>query len=408
MTNKLITYLREHSLSDLEINHGIIARRSNDNSKFSLNYDQFSSRPGDEIAELCRGIVLRPKTEIGLKALESDDWQNIILGNCYYLARTMKRFYNQGEFYAAKLDFSCPTLRVMDKLDGTMIALYFDDVKNSWHVATRSVPEANLPFCKLTNMTFSDLFWKGYENSISSTKNTFFLNKRFTYIFETTSAFNKIVVSYDKPEVTLIAIVESSSGKEIDIYSLDGAKILPMAPRPKMFPLSSIEDIISLINSRPPNECEGVVICDANFNRLKVKSAAYVLAHHAKNMLDTSPSSALLSVLNGTIDDVLPLLENELRIRFEKIRNAVSLYLSHLDSIFHDALIKTSSRKEFALYIKETSEWTAPLFAMLKMHEEGKSIMVTSSDWVSNLLKSNRWTSSLASEFLKRINYYMN
>jgi hypothetical protein len=407
MTNKLLTYLRENSLSNLEINHGVIARRSKDNSKFSLNYDQFSSRPGDEIAELCRGIVLRPLTESGLQGLASDNWQDVILGDCYYLARTMKRFYNHGEFYAAKLDFSCPNLRVMDKLDGTMTALYFDNVKDSWFVATRSVSEANLPFDQLTNMTFSDLFWQGYENTISPCRDTSILDKRFTYIFETTSALNKIVVSYDKPEVTLLALVENLTGREVDVYSQEGLNLLSIAPRPKMHTLSSIDDIISFINSQPPNQCEGVVLCDGNFNRLKVKSAAYVLAHRAKDMLDTSPSAALLSVLDGTIDDILPLLENELRIRFEKIRNAVSLYFSHLDGVFHEVLNKTNSRKEFAIYITKTSEWTAPLFAMLKMHEEDKSIMVTSSNWVSNSLKSNRWTSSMTLELLKRIACYM-
>jgi hypothetical protein len=411
--NKLLQFLSNNSLSDLGINHGVDARRSNDNSKFSLNYNQFSSRPGDEIAELCRGIVLRPKNPSSMVTLASDDWQNVILGECYYLARTMKRFYNHGESYAANIDYSCPNLHIMDKLDGTMTALYFDDIKNDWFVATRSVPEANLPFEEFTKMTFSDLFWKGYVNSISETKDTSFLDRSITYIFELTSAYNKIVVSYDTPQVTIISLVETSSGREIDIYSNEGKNLLPNAPRPKKLFVPSnqginVSEIYLTINSFSPSELEGVVLCDGNFNRIKIKSAAYVLAHRSKDILDTSPSSALLSVLDGTIDDVLPLLEGEIRLRFEKIRDAAIKYMNHLDSIFEEAISKTSSRKEFAIYVNNLNEWTAPLFGIMKIREESKDIKFKAYDWVLKNIAANRWTSNMSKEILNRIACYIN
>lgn len=414
--NKLLDYLTNNSLKNLEINHGVDARRSNDNSKFSLNYNQFSSLPGNEIAELCRGVVLRPKSKSSMIALASDDWQDVILGECYYLARTMKRFYNHGESYAANIDYQCPNLHIMDKLDGTMTALYFDDIKNDWFVATRSVPEANLPFEEFTKMTFSDLFWKGYANSISETKDTSFLDKNVTYIFELTSAYNKIVVSYDEPKVTIISLVETSSGKEIDVYSEQGKKLLSNAPRPKKFFASpnpainqyiNVSDIYLTINSLPPNEFEGVVLCDGNFNRVKIKSSAYVLAHRSKDILDTSPVSALLSVLDGTIDDVLPLLEGEIRLRFEKIRNAAILYFSHLDAVFEEAISKTNSRKEFAIYVNSLNEWTAPLFGIMKIREESQDVRFTSYDWVLKNIAANRWTSNMSKEVLNRIACYM-
>lgn len=409
MSNKLLDYLVNHSLKDLEISHGVLSRRSVDNSKFSLNYDQFSSSSGDEIAELCRGVVLRPKSRAAQKLLNSDSWSDYPLGECYYLARTMKRFYNHGDFYAAKVDFGCPSLQVMEKLDGTMVALYYDDLKDNWYVATRSVPEADLPFMtdewSGKDTTFSDLFWDGYQNSVSSSKDLSILDKEYTYIFEVTSSLNKIVVSYDKTELTLLAIVHNLSGQEVDIYSSLGQRFLPSVTRPKTWKMNNISDIISFVNSKPANEFEGVVLRDGNFNRIKIKSASYVLTHRSKDILDNSPTSALMSVLDGSIDDVLPLLDKETSSRFKSIQEKVAKYFIHLEFIFNEAYRKTSSRKEFALYISSLNEWSAPLFGMYQISETDKSSMVLASHWVTSLIKKNRFTPSLTKELLKRIQF---
>lgn len=405
--NKLLSFLADHSLHDLEIMHGVKARRSDDCSKFSLNYDQFESKPGDEIAELCRGVVLRPDTFAGRVLLKSDDWANSSLGKCVYLARTMKRFYNVGEAHAFSISWDSKNLHVMDKLDGTMTALYWDDLKGSWCVATRSVSEANLPFgvsefeSGMFNMTFSDLFWLGYSNVISHVRDVSFLNKEYTYVFELTSHLNKIVVDYKRPEISLIALIHNESGNEIDVYSDEGMRFIS-APRPKRWELSSLSAVAAYVNSQPPDKCEGAVVYDG-FGRVKIKSAAYVLAHRAKDVLDTSPVSALMSILDGTVDDVLPLLDETIKGRFEKLREAVGSYFSHLDAVFNDAISKTSSRKEFAIFVNASGEWTAPLFQMYKIFERDQSKMVMVSDWIESSVKNGNFSTSMCQELLKRI-----
>lgn len=142
-------YLLTHSLLDLENEYGVFASFSKDGSKFSLNYDQILVRDSDELSQQCRGLILaaadgssyRPQAEVDGSKLK---YSHITPGATQVVAMPFKRFFNLGQGSAAKIDLDS-TVRIMEKMDGTLIILYHDQLKNEWHVATRSVPEADVP-----------------------------------------------------------------------------------------------------------------------------------------------------------------------------------------------------------------------------------------------------------------------
>jgi hypothetical protein len=360
----VIEFLKDHTFRQLEIEHGVNVRRDSANTKFSLNYDTIFSSPGNKLAEQCRGTVLRPKN---YSFLSSENWYDEIVGDCEILSWPMNRFYNEGEFYAAQVDWADPFLFVMEKLDGTMIGLYWDSLKNAWSVSTRSVSEADLPINNLSieipiTTTFSDLFWQGLKNSCENFSLNL-LNKNFTYVFELTSKFNRVVVLYDKPAVTLLALRNLHSGMEVSTY--DAPKSLYGIPRPKRWQLNTAADVSAFVNSQNPTEYEGVVVCDSKFNRIKIKSMAYVLSSKSKAAIESSPRAVLLAIISGTIDDVIPLVNKETASKFEMIRHNLKNYLLSLDEQFVEMkTMANDSKKEFALMVMKKGIWSGPMFSL--------------------------------------------
>lgn len=68
--------------------------------------------------------------------------------------------------------------------------------------------------------------------------------------------------------------------------------------------MQSLEDIQKAANSLPWDE-EGYVVCDANFNRVKIKSPQYVMAHYARNNGVINTERLVQIVLDGEQEEFL-------------------------------------------------------------------------------------------------------
>jgi len=139
----VLDYLRTHSFNMLEAEFGVCARPNARLDKFGLNYDQCMSKKGVELSDQCRGMVVRPVAWDMLHRLNDDApedvfsktarWRNTVFGSGFdLLAWPMCRFYNEGDCAAAHVDWNSSV--VLEKLDGTMIVLYWDAVHDRWHV----------------------------------------------------------------------------------------------------------------------------------------------------------------------------------------------------------------------------------------------------------------------------------
>ncbi len=335
-------YLTRRTFQQLEDEHGVCARFSSDGSKASLNYDMILIKNGDQLAEQCRGMVIRP-TQFPFHTF-GDDWKSAVVGEVDILAWPMNRFYNHGDVNGAAVDWSDPDLRVYEKLDGTCMIVYWDPLQKRWHAATRSVPEADLPIRKdhmeIGDMTFSELFFRALRLTREAMEGqaldwepsdfdqVVHLNKELTYVFELTTPFNRIVVKYDVPRVTLLAARHTASGKELPIESLN---TLNKVGRPKTWNLRSPAALEAFVNSADPALLEGAVVCDSAFRRLKVKNKAWVLSSKAKDLVTVSRRSALLAIIQGEIDDVLPLVEKDIAVELTRMQCALAEYMRSID-----------------------------------------------------------------------------
>jgi len=261
----VLDFLRTHSLTDLETAHGVYARWDNEGTKFSLSYDQLEAKDSDPVSQQCRGLILRPV--VSMAHLGSEVRSKTIVGECLVLAWPMDRFFNYGQEAAAEVDLSDPKTMIYEKLDGTLCIVYFDDLKGKWCVATRSVPEADLPVDGWGEYTFASLFeeaflatsggWDSLHHAMEEVGGTGGL----TWCFELLTPQNQVVVKHKDKRVVLLSVrgrEDGNYGESHDLRWYANQIQVPMAP---CHQAGSMDALVAFVNSRSGTDYEGVVAC---------------------------------------------------------------------------------------------------------------------------------------------------
>ena len=324
------------------------------------------------------------------------------------LAWPMSRFYNEGDHHAAEVDWSDADLRIYEKLDGTMIVLYYNPDKGQWHVGTRGVPEADVELNggvhTTEKITFAQLFWRALEATIKRASGSkkfdveewkTYLDKDVTYVLELTSPVNRVVVRYDEETTTLLAARRLSDGRELDPLLV--APTLGL-PTPRVWKLDTVAAVKAFVESCDPASMEGAVACDSKFRRVKVKSKAWVLASRSKDAVMTSRRGALEAILDGSVDDVIPLVAPDLGQVLEELREKTRALFVGMDERFRRYRDEADgSRKTFAGFVMANGEWHPPFFAMF----EGKAKSV--GDYVEGLRTTGKLTDSILDTILRKV-----
>lgn len=378
-------FLLSHSLNDLAEQHGVYARWSPDGRKFGLNYDQLEAKDADILSQECRGLVLSAD-------LANSDLTKIV-GPTQILARPMRRFFNLGQGSASSVDFSDSSTRILEKLDGTLCILYHDGAE--WCVATRSVPDANLPVDGFGEYTFRTLFIKAMEmcsgrswSDIEKMLET--AGRGRTFCFELMTPYNTVVVRHASMRVALLSVRENISGKEdhrdvLDRFWSACFNINPVAS----YPLTTAEDIVSFVNSRSGMVYEGVVAthygADGTVERVKIKSAGYLLANRTKSIIGASPRNMMELILLEQIDDLMPVLAEDQKAKVEEMRSGLRSFMHSFDRLYHEKMTELEGlgpmsehlrRKTFARAVGGSEMWMAPAMALY----EGKAHNLH--DWI--------------------------
>lgn len=151
------------TLSDLERDYHIHVKRHKDYNNLVLLKYSIDTPMGEEISQDCRGIILD----------ENDNWKIV----CF----PYRKFFNYGEGHATQIDVN--TMKVYEKLDGSLMTLYWYD--NKWHVASSGTPDASGNINE-SDKTFADLFWKVW----SQLNYIFPTNRDMCYMFELMTGHN--------------------------------------------------------------------------------------------------------------------------------------------------------------------------------------------------------------------------
>jgi len=188
------------------------------------------------------------------------------------------KFSNYGENGADPIDWN-GTLYVRDKLDGSLLKLLKEPYGTDLWTTNGSfdihveVPELipaenneNLP-PPYTFAGLRDYALRGHEEEIKR------LPAGWTFMFELTSPYNRIIVPYRETKLFLLGCRDPQGLEHTPEWAAENFGITFATPQ--IFSFKSIDEVIAYCQAVDTDDREGVVIQDAYFNRIKVKTEHY-------------------------------------------------------------------------------------------------------------------------------------
>ena len=346
---ELQEYLRENGLQKLSQEYKIkINRHQKYPHLVCLKYSQIESPMAEKVVQQSRGIILN----------EAKNWE--VVSYAY------DKFFNYGEPLAIPIDWQSAT--IYDKLDGSLMVLYYYD--NQWRVQSSGTADGGGEVSGF-NFSFSQLFWRVWQELNYPLPE----EKEYCFIFELLTPYNRIVVKQPENNLVLHGVR--------NIKTLQEEKPQFWAEKydfnlVKTFPLSSWQDIINSAEKLEPTEAEGYVICDANFQRVKVKSSQYVAWAHFRSSFSTR--KMLLIIDNNEGDEFLNYYP-EWTNYYQEIKQKYENLVQQIEDDYNKYK-SLEVQKDFALAIKHLS-YSGILFAL----RGGKSNSIKEALANSHLLK---------------------
>ena len=224
----------------------------------SLNCQLMSPKDIQMVNE-CRSLFLNP-----------DDWTVAF--------KSMNNFFdiNSPEGQEINKIFDWNSARAYEKLDGAMICVYF--YNDAWRIGSRFSPDGGwLAFgvgSQESNLSWKELTIKTIEEMGISIDDFYkSLDKNIFYSYEICTQDNQVGVIYKDNFLKLIAAVNKNTLQEIDIESVES-----LTPKASYHIINSSNEVNDLINDAEAHEIEGFVVCDKNFNRMKIYNPNYLKA----------------------------------------------------------------------------------------------------------------------------------
>lgn len=231
--------------------------------KVLLKYDQIESDMALSEVQDCRGLVL-----------EKDTWKVMSLA--------FRKFFNSAEGHASKIDWD--SAYIFEKCDGSLIQVYWDWVAEKWCAGTSGMAEGEGEVNDKPNTTFAGLFW-----DVVNTYETFNadnLLKGYTYSFELMTPYNIVVKPHGFSHVAMLGVRDLESLNEVAYHVFkEDCELNIGLPAVRAYDMNNVSNaghLMATFEGMPFTE-EGYVVCDKNFNRIKLKNPAYVAAHHLKS-----------------------------------------------------------------------------------------------------------------------------
>jgi hypothetical protein len=263
-----------------------------------FKYSQFESDFSNPIVRCCRGSVYDIREDGTIKP---------------YLMPFFK-FSNYGEPGADPIDWN-NTLYVRDKLDGSLLKLLKEpsspaepDGNDLWttngsfeigievpELFPSQTDEKLLP--PYTFASLRDYALRGHEKEVEG------LPPLWTFMFELTSPYNRIIVPYRETKLILLGCRDPQGAERTPEWAVENFRM--SFATPQIYQFKNIDEVVAYCRSVDTNDREGVVVQDGNFNRIKIKTDHYRSLFFLKGEDNFSNERIFTSIKQGSIDDAL-------------------------------------------------------------------------------------------------------
>ena len=276
-----------------------------------FNYDQLRSDFNRTIVREARGIIFR-----------KGQWENPV---CW----AFNKFGNYGEGWVE--DINWDTAFVSEKIDGSLMKVWWD---GKWNISTNGTIDAFK--AELNDIKMSD-FGTYFIEALGNYYNSFgafigTLDSDLTYMFELVGPYNRVVIPYEEPELYFLGARNKYTGEEFNCSPLIACTLgMGRFKLPKQYPFNTLEHCIK-VTENFPWDAEGVVACDAQFNRVKIKSPAYVMAHFARNNNVINRKHLINVILTNEVEEFL-CYAADYKEELEKVQGLMKAYCKVGDQI---------------------------------------------------------------------------
>lgn len=299
-----------------------------------LKYDQLSSDFYNAIVKECRGLILDAETfEV--------------------VSYPFNKFFNYGEPFMDDVDWR--TAYVTEKIDGSIIKIV--NLDGNFLISTNGVIDAFK--CNLQGNvgcpfnTFGELVMEGFKHyGIGIEDFPRLFAPGFTYIFELTSPWNQVVVHFDETKVSFLGMRDNVTLKEKFFGDCELAQVFDT---PHIFPITNIDECVAA-SKVLPEDAEGYVVVDAQFNRVKVKSPRYVQLHYMAGNQNWSGRRVLEILLANEVSEYVvyfPLF----KAAYDVVKAKYDAYVNDLEGVKEaiDNLMEVENgsmpKKDFAKWV---------------------------------------------------------
>ena len=337
---------------------------------YMLVYNLFESELINPIVKACRGSVI-----------DISDPKDVKLICAPYL-----KFCNLGEFPDEDAKIDWPSTKVLEKIDGILIKACKHNGKFHWF--TNGSFELNAPLMESSNVyveketddceTFCDLLVyalnkTGNLNIEISEEGSRLLtsggwNDLFpegcTLCMELVSPKNKIICDYPESKLfwhgyrnTKMNELQVSLVYDLISKYCEKNHIEFNIDLPQEFSLNEItpQAVKLITDSFDGSEQEGVVVCDKNWHRAKIKSDSYLQLKFSRDVDNISDKNIFHYILTDEIDDMIT---DGNRYRVDKIKEKVDDFLkqySFFKSYVED-VYENECEENRAFFAKRCSE----------------------------------------------------
>lgn len=327
-----------------------------------FSYDQIRSDFNEPVVREARGIIFR-----------TGKWENPV---CW----AFNKFGNYGESYAPNIDWS--TAFVTEKVDGSLIKLWWDE--GDWWISTNGTIDA---FKALTGEVKYRNFGSYFYATVCDYYRSFDefllgLNKDLTYMFELVGPYNRVVVPYDEAEIFFLGARDKFTGEEyLGVTENKKALGVDWFRIPKVYSLNTLEACLNMANDFDWNQ-EGFVVCDTEFNRVKIKSPAYVMAHYMRNNTVVNRKHLLKIILQNEIEEFL-CCASEYKEQLLMTKHLLDSFFTVSNKILNSCrTLRTIPRKTYADFVK-----TYPIIfhgMMFRNYDQDCTAEEYTSQWVES------------------------
>lgn len=249
----VVRALRSEGLDGLVRRLALQTRRHREHPQLVLlKYDMIETPMGDPVARQCRGLVVD----------EADGFRPV--------AYPYDKFFNAHEGHAAPIDWS--TARVFEKIDGTLVTLYA--YRGAWHVASASLPDAQGQL-RNAKRSVAEAFWEVFRAGGYALPD----RTDHCFMFELCLPSDPVLIRHAAPRLLLHGARDLTTMQEAEPDPFARAYGWELVPT---HAVADLKQALQIARDLDPARHEGLVARDARFNRVKIKSPAFVALHHMR------------------------------------------------------------------------------------------------------------------------------